>query len=186
MGGGKLEASVLQDAQTALADGNASLRIYQLAEEGEHAIGTLCGGEIRVFIQPYFPPPQLVIVGGGHIGRPLKIMGDAAGFESTVVDVTPGGAAVPELEQVQLTENSYVVLITTDHISDEAAMRVALHSPDPHIGMIGSLAKCGTILEHLQKDGYSCEDLERVFAPIGLDLGGTSPRRLQWRSWQRS
>src|SRR5512141_3070553 len=104
VGGGKLEATVLQDARVALADGNASLHTYQLAEEGEHSIGTLCGGEIRVFIQPYFPPPQLVIVGGGHIGRPLKIMGDAAGFETTVVDVTPGGAAVPELEPVHLTE----------------------------------------------------------------------------------
>ncbi len=178
VGGGKLEASILQDAQTALADGNASLRHYQLAEEGQDAIGTLCGGEIRVFIQPYFPPPQLVIVGGGHIGRPLKLMGDAAGFEATVVDVVPGGTAVPELEQVHLTDDSYVVLITTDHVSDEAAMRVALRSPAPYIGMIGSLAKCSTILEHLQKDGFSCEDLERVYAPIGLDLGGTSPQEI--------
>ena len=151
---------------------------YKLAEEGQDAIGTLCGGEVRAFIQPYFPSPQLVIVGGGHIGRPLKVMGEASGFDASIVDVAPGRATVPELEQVNLTADSFVVLITTDHVSDEAALRVALKSPAPYIGMIGSLAKCRTILGHLQADGVSTADLERVYAPIGLDLGGTSPAEI--------
>jgi len=178
VGGGKLEASILDDAQATLKDGQPRLCHYRLAEEGKDAIGTLCGGELRVFIQPYFPPPQLVIVGGGHIGRPLKIMGEAAGFEVCVVDVEPGRADVPEMEKVNLTADSYVVLITTDHVSDEAALRISLKSPARYIGMIGSLAKCHTILGHLQSDGYTAEELERVFAPIGLDLGCTSPQEI--------
>lgn len=44
--------------------------------------------------------------------------------------------------------------------------------------MIGSLAKCLTILDHVQADGYSKPDLERVYAPIGLDLGGNSPNEI--------
>ncbi len=178
VGGGKLEASILEDARQALIDAKPCLRHYQLAEEGPDAIGTLCGGEVRVFLQPYFPPPQLVIVGGGHIGRPLKVMGEAAGFEVTVVDVCPGLATVPELEQVSLTSDSYVVLITTDHVSDEAALRAALQSTAPYIGMIGSLAKTRTILSHLQADGLSHEQMERIYAPIGLDLGGNSPQEI--------
>ena len=87
VGGGKLEASILQDAQTALADGQLRLTHYALAEEGTDAIGTLCGGEVRVFIQPYSPAPALIIVGGGHIGRPLKLMGEAAGFNCVVISV---------------------------------------------------------------------------------------------------
>ena len=133
---------------------------------------------MTVFVQSYFPAPQLVIVGGGHIGRPLKVMGEAAGFEVEVVDVAPGRATVPELELIKLSFNSYVVLITTDHISDEAALRVALKTPAPYIGMIGSQAKCRTILDHLQADGLSKSDLERVYAPIGLDLGGDSPNEI--------
>jgi xanthine dehydrogenase accessory factor len=105
-------------------------------------------------------------------------MGEAAGFDISVVDVSPGLATVPELEQVNLTADSYVVLITTDHISDEAALRVALKTPAPYIGMIGSLAKCRTILGHLQADGVCDSDMERVYAPIGLDLGGNSPREI--------
>jgi xanthine dehydrogenase accessory factor len=178
VGGGKLESAILTDATKALMEHRAGLFHYKLAEEGDDAIGTLCGGEVTVFIQPFLPAPQLVIVGGGHIGRPLKIMGEAAGFDVVVVDVQAGLATVPELEQVKLGEDSYVVLITTDHVSDEAALRYALTTPAPYIGMIGSLAKCRTIREHLLKDGYDSRSLERVYAPIGLDLGGVTPQEI--------
>lgn len=178
VGGGKLESSILEDAKKDLAERKCGLHHYQLTEEGKDAIGTLCGGEVTVFVQCYFPPPQLVIVGGGHIGRPLKIMGEAAGFDVVVVDVAPGRATIPELENVKLSGDSYVVLITTDHISDEAAMRIALKTPAPYIGMIGSVAKCKTIIAHLKSDGITDRDLERVYAPIGLDLGGSSPQEI--------
>lgn len=178
VGGGKLESSILEDAKKDLAERKCGLHHYQLTEEGQDAIGTLCGGEVTVFVQAYFPLPRLVIVGGGHIGRPLKVMGEAACFDVVVVDVAAGKDHVPELEQVAFTEDSYVVLITTDHISDEAALRVAIKTSVPYIGMIGSLAKCKSILEHLRADGILDEDLDRVYAPIGLDLGGTSPQEI--------
>ncbi len=70
------------------------------------------------------------------------------------------------------------MLITTDHVSDEAALRQVIISPVRHIGMIGSRAKCQTILNHLGTDGYSDEILKRIYAPIGLDLGGTTPHEI--------
>ncbi len=177
-GGGKLEAAILADARAALSDGQPRLTHYTLTEEGTDAVGVLCGGEMRAFIQPYMPPPQLVIVGGGHIGRPLKVMGEAAGFDAVVVDVEAGRATVARLDEVRLTEDSYVVLITTDHVSDEAALRQALASPARYIGMIGSRAKCQTILNHLRADSLGDEALARVYAPIGLDLVGPTPEEL--------
>src|SRR5512134_39012 len=99
-GGGKLEAAILKDAQDAVASGLPKLSHYKLTEHGDDAIGTLCGGEVRVFIQPFLPTPQLIIVGGGHIGHPLKVMGEAAGFDVTVVDVEPGRMDVPGLQAV--------------------------------------------------------------------------------------
>jgi xanthine dehydrogenase accessory factor len=178
VGGGKLEAAILVDAQTAMREGTPRLTHYLLTEEGTEAIGVLCGGEVRVFIQPYFPPPRLIIVGGGHIGKPLKVMGEAAGFDVDVVDVEAGRATVPELDAIVLNEDSYIVLITTDHVSDEAALRKVVSSPARYIGMIGSRAKCHTILKHLRADGYSEDTLSRVYAPIGLDLGGASPQEI--------
>jgi len=178
VGGGKLEDAVLADAKTALAEEKPRLTHYRLAEKGEDAIGTLCGGEVRVFIQPFLPEPQLIIIGGGHIGRPWKLMGEAAGFDVVVVDAEPGRADVPGLEAIQLTANSSVVLITTDHVSDEAALRQVINSPVRYIGMIGSRHKCGTILGHLRADGIGEEALARVYAPIGLDLGGPTPEEI--------
>lgn len=177
-GGGKLEAAILADARVALADGQPRLVHYTLTEEGTDAVGVLCGGELRAFICPYLPPPQLVIVGGGHIGRPLQVMGEAAGFDVIVVDVEPGRATASGLDTIALTKDSYIVLITTDHVSDEAALRQTITSLARYIGMIGSRAKCQTILDHLRADGFGEEALTRVYAPIGLDLGGPTPEEI--------
>lgn len=178
VGGGRLEAAILEDAQQALSSGTPLLRHYSLKEEGPDAIGVLCGGELRVFFQPYRPAPKLVIVGGGHIGKPLGVMGEAAGFEVTMVDVEPGRADVSALDAIPLDQDSSVVVISTDHITDEAALRTALQTPTPYIGMIGSRAKCQTILDHLRADGYGDDALSRVYAPIGLNLGGPTPEEI--------
>ena len=178
VGGGNLETAILGDARQVLLDGMPLLKHYSLTEKGTDAVGTMCGGEVRVFIQPFLPSPQLIIVGGGHIGCPLKAMGETAGFEVLVVDVVPGRADIPELEAATLGSDSYVVVITTDHVSDEAALRLALRSPARYIGMIGSRAKCGVILKHLKADGISNDSLQRVYAPIGLNLGGPSPEEI--------
>ena len=178
VGGGKLEAAILADAQKALASCRSLLKHYTLKEDGDDAVGTLCGGELTVFIQSYMPPPRMVIVGGGHIGRPLQTMAEVAGFETVVVDVQTGRGTVPELQRIALTPDTYVVLITTDHVSDEAALRQVIDSPVPYIGMIGSRAKCQTILNHLRADGYDESALARVYAPIGLDLGGPTAEEI--------
>lgn len=178
VGGGKLEEAILTDAKQALETGEAQIRHYKLAETGPDAIGTLCGGEVRVFFHPYSPHPRLVIVGGGHIGRPLKVMGEAAGFNVIIVDVQPGRADIPSLEQLDFQREAYVVLITTDHISDEVALRYVLTTPAQYVGMIGSRAKCRKIVDRLQVDGYTEETLHRVYAPIGLDLGGSTPEEI--------
>jgi xanthine dehydrogenase accessory factor len=70
------------------------------------------------------------------------------------------------------------VLITTDHVSDEAALRTVIRSPAHYVGMIGSRAKCETIIEHLRADGITDAHLSRVHAPIGLDLGGREPAEI--------
>lgn len=178
VGGGKLEEVILADAKAALADEKPRLTHYRLTEKGEDAIGTLCGGEVHVFIQPFLPPPQMIIVGGGHVGHPLKAVSETAGFDVVVVDVEPGRADVPELAAIHLTADSSIVLITTDHVSDEAALRQVIHSPARYIGMIGSHHKCETILGHLRADGIGEEALSRVYAPIGLELGGPTPEEI--------
>ena len=57
VGGGKLESAILEDARLALTDDLPRLTHYSLTEEGPESVGTLCGGEVRVFIQPFLHPP---------------------------------------------------------------------------------------------------------------------------------
>jgi xanthine/CO dehydrogenase XdhC/CoxF family maturation factor len=122
-----------------------------------------CGeATCMAFVQPHFPPPKLIIVGGGHIGKPLQVMGEAAGFDVSVVDVETGRATAPELDTAGFTGDTYIVLITTDYVSDEAALRQALATPARYIGMIGSRAKCQTLLDHVRAEGYS----ETILAEI--------------------
>jgi xanthine dehydrogenase accessory factor len=95
-----------------------------------------------------------------------------------VVDVRPERADRPQLAPETITADSYVVLITEDHVTDEQALRDVLPTPAAYIGMIGSRRKIGTIIDHLRADGFPDQQLGRVRAPIGLDLGGRAPAEI--------
>lgn len=178
VGGGALEQRVREDAAAALAEGRPRLAHYRLTESGEDALGMLCGGEVTVFIEPYLPRPTLLIVGGGHIGRPLAELARIVGYDVQVVDVRPDRGDRPQFDPAAVTASTYVVLITEDHVTDEAALRRALTTPAPYIGMIGSLRKTGIVLDHLRADGFTTDQLARVRAPIGLNTGGRAPAEI--------
>ncbi len=178
VGGGELETRIRQAAQQTLAEGQPCTVHFALQEEGPDAIGTLCGGEVNVFIEPYLPRPVLLLVGGGHIGRPLAELARIVGYDVEVVDVLPDRAGRSQLVPDTITGRTYVVLISEDHVTDEQALRAVLPTPAAYIGMIGSRRKVGTILEHLRADGTREADLARVRAPVGLDLGGREPAEI--------
>ena len=178
LGGGALEQRVREEAVTALQEGPSRLVHYTLREEGPDAVGMLCGGEVTVFVEVYQPAPTLLIVGGGHIGRPLAEMARIVGFNAQVVDVRPERATVPQLDPTAITPWTYVVLITEDHVTDEQALRQVLETPAAYVGMIGSRRKVEIIFDHLRAEGVSEERLADVRAPIGLDLGGRSPAEI--------
>ncbi|MGQ9494286.1 MAG: XdhC family protein [Anaerolineae bacterium] len=178
VGGGALEKRIREEAMSALHEGQSRLVHYTLREAGPDAVGMLCGGEATVFIEVYQPGPILLIVGGGHIGRPLADMARIVGFNVQVVDVRSERATVPQFNPATITPWTYVVLITEDHLTDEQALRQVLDTPAAYVGMIGSLRKVGTIFDHLRAEGVPEERLAQVHAPIGLDLGGRSPAEI--------
>jgi xanthine dehydrogenase accessory factor len=178
VGGGELEARVRQDALVALESGEARITHYTLREEGADAIGMLCGGEVTVFIEPYLPAPVLLIAGGGHIGRPLAELARTVGYHVQTVDLLAERGEQTQLVPEAITPYTYAVLITENHTTDEAALRLLLTTSVRYIGMIGSRRKAATILGHLRSDGYTDEQLARVHAPIGLQLGGREPAEI--------
>jgi xanthine dehydrogenase accessory factor len=178
VGGGALEQRVVEDALSALRERRSQLRHYVLREEGPDAVGMLCGGEVRVFIEVHAPAPTLLLIGGGHVGQPLAEMARMVGFRAHVVDVDPSRATLPAWEGFPVTADTFIAIMTGDANRDEEALRWAVDQPAAYVGMIGSRRKVRLILERLRQRGVPEERLSRVHAPIGLDLGGRSPAEI--------
>jgi xanthine dehydrogenase accessory factor len=178
VGGGKLEKAVLEDCKKILEIGGTATNHYSLTQGGRDALGMICGGEVEVFMEVYDQKPRIIIVGGGHVGRVLKLLADAIEYEVIVVDVEPGISTTSDLSGLILDQNSYVVLITSDYQSDEAVLRYAINHPVGYIGMIASRTKSNIILKKIREGGISEEQIEKIYTPIGVDLGGRSPQEV--------
>ncbi|HEU5315450.1 MAG TPA: XdhC/CoxI family protein [Chloroflexota bacterium] len=178
VGGGELETRIREAARETLSRGAPRTAHYSLTEAGPDATGMLCGGEVTVFLEPYLPRPVLLIVGGGHIGRPLAALAAVLDYDVRVVDSDPHRATVPALDPETITPHTHVVIITEDHESDEAVLRRVVETPAAYVGMIGSRHKVDVILDHLRAVGVPETAIARVHAPIGLDLGGRLPEQI--------
>jgi xanthine dehydrogenase accessory factor len=178
VGGGELEKRICKEAREVIGKGSAKTVHYSLRQDGKDAIGMLCGGDVTVFIEPSMTQPVLLVVGGGHIGHPLSEMARIAGYDVRVLDVRTERGDHDLLTPERITPDTFVVLITEDHVTDEEALRVVLPTPASYIGMIGSQRKIQTVLENLRKEGFGDDQLSRLHGPIGLDLGGREPSQI--------
>jgi len=153
----------------------------------------VCGGTLDIFIEPVVPAAELYIFGAGHISLSLYKAARLAGFEVTIVDDRESYSnreRFPEAKNVyaddfdvlmpQLNpgENSYLVIVTRGHRDDMRVLRWAVGTRAKYIGMIGSQRKVLAIYKELQKEGIARETLERVHAPVGLDIGAILPEEI--------
>ncbi len=144
----------------------------------------------EAFIEPVQPPPLLVIAGGGHVGHAVAIEAQKVGFEVTVIDdrsefadvatFPPGiqtvcGPVAKEIADFPLDVNSFVVLATRGHKHDADALEACFHRPLAYLGMIGSRRKVALVRKKFLDGGLATEEeLDRVRAPIGLDIGAVT------------
>ncbi len=152
------------------------------------------GGEpVEVFIDVFPPPPKLIIVGAVHVAIPLVTFAKELGFRTIVVDAR-SAFATPErfahadelilkwpakaLQEMEIDEASYVVVLTHDEKLDNPALKTALESPARYIGALGSPQTHAKRVEKLKAQGVTDEQLSRKHAPIGLDLGAERPEEI--------
>jgi xanthine dehydrogenase accessory factor len=193
IGGGVLERESIAEARACLASGKSYARTYQLRPEGEHALGSLCGGDVTVFFEPHVQGRTLLVIGAGHIGQKLCLCASLLDYRVVVVDsraemVTPErfpeadrlvcGEPARTAELCAIEEGTSVVIVTHTAEHDEAALRAVIGSPAAYVGMIGSATKVRTIFARLRDDGVADELIDRVHAPIGLDIGAETPAEL--------
>ena len=83
-----------------------------------------------------------------------------------------------ELPNLDVDENSYLVIVTRGHLYDRIVLEQVLKSGAGYIGMIGSRSKTNMIFKELIKQGFSQEELNHVYAPIGTNIGAETPEEL--------
>jgi len=161
----------------------------QLADE----LGLDSSATLRVLVEIVQPQPTLLVVGAGHIGRPLGRMGKELGFRVAVLDDRQEFASLsrfPDADQVivgdfgeelsrfPITRSTYVVLVTRGHLEDERALRQVIGSSAAYVGMIGSRRRVRAVLDRLEREGVSRELIGRIYSPIGLEIGAETPEEI--------
>ncbi len=187
--GPRTDGKAAEAALQALREGRSFLtRIHLDADQGE-AVGS-CGATLELFCEVLRPEPRLIIAGAGYVAQALARLAGRLDFRVSVVDERRELADAAIFgEAVQLTlgdipqtlhtlapdESSFIVIVTRGHHLDEETLRAALATNAAYIGMIGSPNKVKHIFKDLLQQGMTREELTRVHAPIGLDLGAETP-----------
>lgn len=144
-------------------------------------------------IEPFFPQPCLYVFGGGHIAKPLTEMAAKLGFSVTVVDDRLSFAnkeRFPDatrvicesfdkcFELLSFNAYTYVVIVTRGHRHDAQCLKAVAQRKWAYAGMIGSRRRVKSLKEQLLNEGCPREVLEKVNAPIGLEIGAITPQEI--------
>jgi len=196
VGGGTVEAEVVSRAKEVMDTGKPKLLSFDLSGIDHDERALVCGGSMRIYIDPVLPDPELIVFGAGHVAKAIAEAAGAVGFRVTVFDDRakyataerfPGAKVVlvddsgnwqAELNGLNLTSSSYIFVATQRPKTDRACLKRALRSPARYIGMLGSLTKTKILLEALQKEGVDPAEFSRVFIPAGLDIGSETPEEI--------
>lgn len=193
IGGGCVEAEVWNAAREVIATGKPRTMQFSLGQDAAYDNGLICGGQLGVLVECVSPQPAALIFGGGHISKSLSKVLDLAGFAVSVIDnreTYANAERFPEARSVyaaeyeevfpklQVNESTYVVIVTRGHRDDMRVLRWAVNTPARYIGMIGSRRKTIAVAKELEKEGLSREAFDRVYAPMGLEIGAVSPEEI--------
>jgi xanthine dehydrogenase accessory factor len=171
-------------------------RVFKLAHE------TLANGisrrvvlneDVEIFLEAILPSPTLMIVGGVHIAVSLTSMAKILGYQTVVIDPRKAWGnrerfpntdqliqAWPDdaFKQIHVTRSTAIVMLTHDPKLDDPALKFALNSPAFYVGALGSKSTHAKRRERLLSEGLSEEQLSRLHAPIGLDIGAQTPQEI--------
>jgi xanthine dehydrogenase accessory factor len=183
-----------EDAAVALEDAAASL-----ADQGRAETVTVetDAGDVRVFVDGIAAPPELVVFGTGHDVGPIAELGARNDFRVTVVgfrgavDIeqrfpdaaethTATAARLREDLPVEFDDRTYAVLATHNFVDDRLALAELLETDAPYVGLMGPHDRFEEMLAEFREEDveFSADQLDRVYTPIGLNLGGGEPYQI--------
>ncbi|MEM4869862.1 MAG: XdhC/CoxI family protein [Desulfurococcaceae archaeon] len=204
IGGGDLEKRIVEEALDSLRTGRVKrIRVSLGAEkppEDAVRVRALCGGVIEVFINVINPKPRVIIVGAGHVGKPVADIGNILGYRVVVLDSDPRlasrdrypyaeqvlvGDVVEELEKLELTDSDVLVVVYGDPEVDYRAVRNTLKKGfKGPIWVLCSRRRAEWMLSRLKSEGFDIEQLKgRLHMPAGLDIGSDTPEEIAVSIW---
>lgn len=201
IGGGNLEATVLERAREMLRDGHARPELMEMKLNPHAPVRhgrQCCGGEAEVLLEPLAVPPTVAIFGIGHVGfelahllsrHPVVLHLVDSRAEQVAADrlgALPEGPArvqghhapAPETVLRELPAGAHVLIMTHDHAEDLVLCETALHRDGElgSVGVIGSDAKWSRFRTQLREAGHADAAIERIQCPLGLPgLDGKEP-----------
>jgi len=146
-----------------------------------------------VFLEPILPQETLYLFGAGHISQSTAALGKRLGFRVVVIDPRPqynNSELFPDVDSLIVEEydaafpklnvdkDDYIVIQTPGHVLDEKCLHFAVGTEAKYIGMIGSKKKVKEVKERLLQKGISQQQLDRVYAPIGMEIGAETPEEI--------
>ena len=147
---------------------------------------------MEVFIEPIEASPRLFLFGAGHVAKATAALCRSIGFQVTVVDerealLTAQRFPGCELElrdpsvvltERRFTDEDWLLIMTHDHRLDQRALELSIEQRPRYIGLVGSRRKVFRLLERITLRRGSELALDRVYAPVGLDLGAVGPEEI--------
>ena len=195
VGGSCAQPVVTRESLEALRDGQSRLVLLapnpeemDIGLEGTVAIPMTCQSEgtLAIYVEPFLPRPQLVVIGRSPMARSLAMLAHGLGFRvcacdpSATEDLFPDAdTVVQRLEAVtgKIGPGTHVVVATMGHY-DEEALDAVLSGDAGYVGLVASPRRGRAVIEHLRGKGFPPEALERVKCPAGLDIGAETPEEI--------
>lgn len=185
IGGGAIEQRVLSELVEVMNSGKPRMLRQDLTRD----LGMCCGGRMEIFLEPAHAPARLSLFGAGHVALPTARLALSVGFEVHVIDEReelltearfPGCSlhlvdpATYYKRRESSSAHDWVLIVTHDHQLDEEILGLSATRPHAYIGLVGSRRKVLRLVERV-KARHGAISLERVYAPVGLDLGALTP-----------
>jgi len=204
IGGGEFEAFVIKESLSALKEGKPRRVKMALRRENipPDAMPTnmLCGGVVEVFINVLKPKPRLILVGAGHVGKPIADIGNILGFRVVVVDKDPGlankdrypyaetvksGSVIDELKTIEFMENDIAVIAFGEVETDYQVLKhLVLNGFKGHIWALCSRNRAKWMLDRLVSEGVDVSSFrERIHMPAGLNIEAETPEEIAVSIW---
>ena len=190
IGGGEMEARVVQESIDALGDRLPRMITYSLLDPTSGDPG-VCGGEVQLYLEPHMPQTTIYVVGIGHVGQAVVELASWLGYRVVAwddrpelvdsmdaADIVVSGTIAEALAAEPIDEHTRVVMVTRNVDLDASIMPALLATAAPYVGLMGSTRRWETTRGRLAEAGVSEADLDRVQSPIGVEIAAETPAEI--------